>query len=129
MESSVQFQELEQYAKQHTRFSAPADSELDFNEQYVQALHERGYTEDDAFFDDYMYQVETSRYRAERFLKKRPLTTAIMALRNDIRRKYFQYDEEYDIVHIESLLKAMDGIKDKDGGDILTLLKKIFYLI
>ena len=120
MESSVQFQELEQYAKQHTRFYAPADSELDFNEQYVQALHERGYTEDDVFFDDYMYQVETARYRAERFIKKRPLTTAIMALRNDIRRKYFQYDEEYDIVHIESLLKAMDGIKDKDGGDILT---------
>lgn len=78
MESSVQFQELEQYAKQHTRFSAPADSEPDFNEQYVQALHERGYTEDDAFFDDYMYQVETSRDRAERFLKKTPLTTAIM---------------------------------------------------
>ena len=47
MESSVQFQELEQYAKQHTRFSAPADSDLDFNEQYVQALHEHGYTEDD----------------------------------------------------------------------------------
>ena len=93
MESSVQFQELEQYAKQHTRFSAPADSEPDFNEQYVQALHEHGYTEDDAFFDDYMYQVETARDRAERFLKKRPLTTAIMALRNDIRRKYFQYDE------------------------------------
>lgn len=41
MESSVQFQELEQYAKQHTRFSAPAGSEADFNEQYVQALHER----------------------------------------------------------------------------------------
>ena len=93
MESSVQFQELKQYAKQHTRFSAPADSDLDFNEQYVQALHEHGYTEDDAFFDDYMYQVETARDRAERFLKKRPLTTAIMALRNDIRRKYFQYDE------------------------------------
>ena len=55
MESSVQFQELEQYAKQHPRFSAPADSEADFNEQCVQALHERGYTEDDAFFDDYMY--------------------------------------------------------------------------
>lgn len=93
MGSSVQFQELELYAKQHTRFSAPADSEADFNEQYVQALHERGYTEDDAFFDDYMYQVETAQDRAERFLKKRPLTTAIKALRNDIRRKYFQYDE------------------------------------
>lgn len=66
MESSVNFQELEQYAKQHTRFSAPADSEPDFNEQYVQALHERGYTEDDAFFYDYMYQVETARDRAER---------------------------------------------------------------
>ena len=78
MESSVQFQELKQYAKQHTRFSAPADSEPDFYEQCVQALHERGYTEDDAFIDDYMYQEETARYRAERFLKKRPLTTAIM---------------------------------------------------
>lgn len=42
MGTSVQFQELEQYAKQHTRFSAPADSEPDFYEQYVQALHERG---------------------------------------------------------------------------------------
>lgn len=88
-ESSVQFQELEQYAKQHTRFSAPADSEPDFKEQYVQAFQEREYT-DDAFFDDFMYQVETARDRAERFLKKRPLTTAIMALRNDIRRKYGQ---------------------------------------
>ena len=87
MKSSVQFQKLGQYAKKHTRFSAPADFEPDFNEQYVQALHERGYTEDDAFFDDYMYQVETAQDRAERFLKKRPLTAAIMALRNDIRRK------------------------------------------
>ena len=49
MESSVQFQVLEQYAKQHTCFSALADSEPDFYEQYVQALHERGYTEDDVF--------------------------------------------------------------------------------
>lgn len=64
---------MEQYAKQHTRFSAPADSEQDFNEQYVQAFHEHGYTEDDAFFDDYMYQAETARDRAEWFLKKRPL--------------------------------------------------------
>lgn len=87
IKSSVQFQKLEQYAQQHTRFSAPADSEPDFNEQYVQALHERRYTEDDAFFDGYMYQVETARDRAEWFLKKRPLTAAIMALRNDIRRK------------------------------------------
>ena len=50
-------------------FFTPADSEPDFNEQYVLALHEREYTEDDAFFDDYMYQVETARDRAERFLK------------------------------------------------------------
>ena len=70
MESSVQFQEFGQYAKQHTRFSAPADSEPDFNEQYVQALHERGYTEDDAFFDDYMYQVETARDRLNGSLKE-----------------------------------------------------------
>ena len=70
MESSVQFQELKQYAKQHTRFSTPADYEPDFNEQYVQALHERGYTEDDAFFDDYMYQVETARDRANGSLKR-----------------------------------------------------------
>lgn len=33
MESSVQFQEFGQYAKQHTRFSAPSDSDLDFNER------------------------------------------------------------------------------------------------
>ena len=120
MESSVQFQELEQYAKQHTRFSAPADSDLDFNEQYVQALHEHGYTEDDAFFDDYMYQVETARDRAERFLKKRPLTTAIMALRNDIRRKYFQYDErnsDYviytsDVVLLVVMLSSLCGNHD-----------------
>lgn len=120
MESSVQFQELEQYAKQHTRFSAPADSEPDFNEQYVQALHERGYTEDDAFFDDYMYQVETARDRAERFLKKRPLTTTIMALRNDIRRKYFQYDErksDYviytsDVVLLVVMLSSLCGNHD-----------------
>lgn len=120
MKSSVQFQELEQYAKQHTRFSAPADSEPDFNEQYVQALHERGYTEDDAFFDDYMYQVETARDRAERFLKKRPLTTAIMALRNDIRRKYFQYDErksDYviytsDVVLLVVMLSSLCGNHD-----------------
>ena len=120
MESSVQFQELEHYAKQHTRFSAPADSDLDFNEQYVQALHEHGYTEDDAFFDDYMYQVETARDRAERFLKKRPLTTAIMALRNDIRRKYFQYDErnsDYviytsDVVLLVVMLSSLCGNHD-----------------
>ena len=120
MESSVQFHELEQYAKQHTRFSAPADSEPDFNEQYVQALHERGYTEDDAFFDDYMYQVETARARAERFLKKRPLTTAIMALPNDIRRKYFQYDErksDYviytsDVVLLVVMLSSLCGNHD-----------------
>lgn len=29
-------------------------------------------------------------------------------------------ERTYDIVSVESLLKAMDGIKDKDGGDILT---------
>lgn len=57
------------------------------------SIHEHGYTVVDVFFDNYMYQVETARDRAERFLKKRPLTTAIMGLRNDIRRKYFQYDE------------------------------------
>ena len=120
MDSSFQFQELEQYAKQHTRFSAPADSDLDFNEQYVQALHEHVYTEDDAFFDDYMYQVETARDRAERFLKKRPLTTAIMALRNDIRRKYFQYDErksDYviytsDVVLLVVMLSSLCGNHD-----------------
>lgn len=122
MESSVQVQELEQYAKQQTRFSAPADSEPNFNEQYVQALHERGYTEDDAFFDDYMYQVETARDRAELFLKikKRPLTTAIMALRNDIRRKYFQYDErksDYviyasDVVLLVVMLSSLCGNHD-----------------
>lgn len=120
MESSVQFQELEQYAKQHTCFSAPADSETDFNEQYVQALHERGYTEDDAFFDDYMYQVETARDRAERFLKKRPLTTAIMVLRNDIRRKYVQFDErksDYviytsDVVLLVVMLSSLYGNHD-----------------
>lgn len=113
---------MEQYAKQHTRFSAPDDSEPDFNEQYVQALHERGYTEDDTFFDDYMYQVETARDRAERFLKikKRPLTTAIMALRNDIRRKYFQYDErksDYviytsDVVLLVVMLSSLCGNHD-----------------
>lgn len=120
MESSVQFQVLEQYAKQHTCFSALADSEPDFNEQYVQALHERGYTEDDAFFDDHMYQVETARDRAERFLKKRPLTTAIMALRDDIRRKYFQYDErksDYviytsDVVLLVVMLSSLCGNHD-----------------
>lgn len=78
MESSVQFQELEQYAKQHTCFSAPADSETDFNEQYVQALHERGYTENDAFFDDYMYQVETARGSLKRDLLPQPLWHCLM---------------------------------------------------
>lgn len=29
-------------------------------------------------------------------------------------------ERTYDIVSVESLLKAMDGLKDKDGGDILT---------
>lgn len=120
IESSVNFHELEQYAKQHTRFSAPADSEPDIYEQYVQALHERGYTEDDAFFDDYMYQVETARDRAERFLKKRPLTTAIKALRDYIRRKYFQYDErksDYviytsDVVLLVVMLSSLCGNHD-----------------
>ena len=120
MGSSFQTQELEQYAMQHTRFSAPADSDPDFVEQYVQALHKFGYTENDEFFDDYMYRVETARDRAERFLKKRPLTTAIMALRNDIRRKYFQYDErksDYviytsDVVLLVVMLSSLCGNHD-----------------
>lgn len=101
-------------------FFAPADSEPDFNEQYVQTLHEGGYTENDAFFDDYMYQVETARDRTERFLKKRPLTTAIMSLRNDKRRKYFQYYERKsddviytsDVVLLVVMLSSLCGNHD-----------------
>ena len=29
-------------------------------------------------------------------------------------------ERTYDIVPVEALLKAMDGLKDKEGGDILT---------
>lgn len=69
-----------------------------------------------------MYQVETARDRAERFLKikKRPLTTAIMSLRNDIRRKYFQYDERKsddviytsDVVLLVVMLSSLCGNHD-----------------
>lgn len=67
-----------------------------------------------------MYQVETARDRAERFLKKRPLPTAIMALRNDIRRKYFQYDERKsddviytsDVVLLVVMLSSLCGNHD-----------------
>ena len=47
MESQVQFKELEEYALSHTRFSAPADTEDDFIEQYVNVLNKKGYHEGD----------------------------------------------------------------------------------
>lgn len=96
-------------------------SQIFMNSMYRLFMRE-DHTEDDAFFDDYMYQVETARDRAERFLKikKRPLTTAIMALRNDIRRKYFQYDErksDYviytsDVVLLVVMLSSLCGNYD-----------------
>ena len=63
MESQVQFKELEEYALSHTRFSAPADTEDDFIEQYVNVLNKKGYHEGDFFFDDYMDYVYSAKQK------------------------------------------------------------------
>ena len=39
MGSQVQFKALEEYALSHTRFSAPADTEDDFIDQYISVLN------------------------------------------------------------------------------------------
>ena len=83
MESQVQFKELEEYALSHTRFSAPADTEDDFIEQYVNVLNKKGYHEGDFFFDSYMRYVSRAKEDAEYFLARSPLTFAVMALRDD----------------------------------------------
>lgn len=93
MNDSLLFEKLEQYALSHTRFTASPSSDDDFREQYVQVLNKKGYTEGDYIFDEYMDLVDTAKYKIETFIKRCPLSFAIMALRNDLMRRYFQYDK------------------------------------
>lgn len=93
MGSQVQFKELEEYALSQTSFSAPADTEDDFIEQYVNVLNKKGCHEGDFFFDDYMDYVYSAKQKVERFIKRCPLTFAVMALRQNITRRYLQHDK------------------------------------
>lgn len=120
MESQVQFKELEEYALSHTRFSAPADTEDDFIEQYVNVLNKKGYHEGDFFFDDYMDYVYSAKQKVERFIKRCPLTFAVMALRQDIARRYMQHDKRdpecviytSDVVLMAVIWSSLCGNKD-----------------
>ena len=120
MESQEIFRELEDYALSHTRFSAPHESEDDFIEQYVKILNKKGYYEGDCVFDDYMDYVYSAKHKVERFIKKSPLTFAVMAMRQEIARRYFQYDErdlDYvvytsDVVLMAVIWSSICGNKD-----------------
>ena len=120
MGSQVQFKELEKYALSHTRFSAPADTEDDFIEQYISVLNHRGFFEGQYFFDSYMKYVSRAKEDAEYFLARSPLTFAIMALRQDIARRYFQHDKREpdsviytsDVVLMVVIWSSLCGNKD-----------------
>ena len=120
MGSQVQFKELEEYALSYTRFSAPADTEDDFIEQYIRVLNNRGYFEGQYFFDSYMRYVSRAKEDAEYFLARSPLTFAIMALRQDIARRYFQHDKREpdsviytsDVVLMVVIWSSLCGNKD-----------------
>lgn len=120
MESMQEFKELEEYALAHTRFNAPSDSEDDFIEQYVKVLNKRGYYEGDYLFDEYMDYVYRAKQKVERFIKKCPENFAVMAMRQDLSRKYFQYDDRdpdfvvynSDVVLMVVLWSSLCGNKD-----------------
>ena len=80
------FVRLEQYALSHTRFSAPADYEDDFIEQYVKVLNQRAYFEGDDVFDEYMEYVESAEKKASRFIKRHPLTFVVMAFSQELKQ-------------------------------------------
>ena len=115
-----EFKELEEYALAHTRFNAPSDSEDDFIEQYVKVLNKRGYYEGDYLFDEYMDYVYRAKQKVERFIKKCPENFAVMAMRQDLSRKYFQYDDRdpdfvvynSDVVLMVVLWSSLCGNKD-----------------
>lgn len=92
MNDSLHFEKLEQYALSHTRFTASPSSDDDFWEQYVHVLNKKGYSEGDYIYDEYMVLVDSVKYKIEKFIKRCPFPFAIISLRNDLMRRYFQYD-------------------------------------
>lgn len=58
----------------------------------VQVLNKMGYSKGDDLFDEYMELVDTAKYKIEKFIKRWPTPSAIIALRNDLMKKYFQFD-------------------------------------
>lgn len=93
MQSLTTFEQLEVFAKSRTRFSAPAEQEDDFISQYIYALNKRGYQEDEQRFEDYLEYVERAPKKAASFIKRHPILPAVIALREEIAKKYFPYDK------------------------------------
>ena len=56
MNSNGNLAALEEYANQRMRFKKSCFESLDFREMYIKVLTQKGYSEDDNFFIDYMFK-------------------------------------------------------------------------
>ncbi|MDY5188230.1 MAG: hypothetical protein SPF26_01935, partial [Succinivibrio sp.] len=63
MNSNGNFAALEEFANQRMRFKKSCFESLDFRQMYIKVLTQRGYTEEDLFFKDYMFNVDTAEQR------------------------------------------------------------------
>lgn len=93
MALSTNFSRLQQLADEHLRFRVNQTDSADTVEIYKEQLYKRGHTEDELFFQNYMFEVENAHFKAEIFCRAHPHDYLRLAFLNDIKRKYFQYDK------------------------------------
>ena len=93
MNSNGNFAALEEYANQRMRFKKSCFESLDFRQMYIKVLTQRGYTEEDLFFKDYMFNVDTAEQRAAIYTRTHSFEYALVQFQSNLRRLYLQYDE------------------------------------
>lgn len=93
MEQSTETSRLQQLAAEHLRFRAEENKSTGTIEIYKEHLYKRGHTEDELFFQNYMFEVENAHFKAEIFCRTHPHDYLRLAFLNDIKSKYFQYDK------------------------------------
>ena len=93
MNSNGNLAALEEYANQRMRFKKSCFESLDFREMYIKVLTQKGYSEDDTFFIDYMFNVDTAEQRAAIYTRTHSFEYALVQFQSNLRRLYLQYDE------------------------------------
>lgn len=93
MNSNDNLAALEEYANKRMRFTKHSFESLDFKQMYIKVLTQRGYTENDLFFNDYMFNVDTAEQRVAIYTRTHTFEYALVQFQSNLRRLYLQYDE------------------------------------